>query len=156
MKEVIALRGPKNRGKSQTVKKIPDLLLAKYPGAEIENLIPQSRSLDIKVLVTINQVRIGIESQGDPRPGRLPESLTEFVNLGCEIIICATRTRGGTETAVKSLEAHSGYDIVWLDQNDAGTSSSSQEAANRKMAERIVSEVEKSLAVTKARSAATR
>ena len=42
MKEVIALRGPKNRGKSQIVKKVPDLLLAKYPSAKIENLIPGS------------------------------------------------------------------------------------------------------------------
>jgi hypothetical protein len=153
MKEVIALRGTKNKGKSQIVKKVPDLLLAKYRGAKVENLIPQSRSLDIKVLITINEVKIGIESQGDPRPGRLPESITEFVKLGCDIIICATRTSGGTQTAVKNLKAHFGYDIVWLDQNDAGTSTSGQEAANQQMATRIVSEVEKSLSVQKAHSA---
>jgi hypothetical protein len=153
MKEVIALRGTTNKGKGQTVKKVPGLLLAKYPGAKVENLIPQSRSLDIKVLVTINGVKVGIESQGDPRPGRLPESLTDFVKLGCEIIICATRTSRGTVIAVEKLKTDSGYNIVWLGQNDAGPSESDREAANQKMAQRIVSEVGKSLSVAKTRSA---
>src|SRR5438270_370149 len=92
MKKVIALRGISSKGKSQTIRQAYDLLVAKYPQARVEHLA-KSWGIDIKVVLTINGVKIGIESRGDPS-NRLPESLTEFAEMGCEVIICATRTRG--------------------------------------------------------------
>ena len=143
MKKVIALRGTASKGKSQTISKAYRQLLEKYPDAKVENLAP-SWGIDIKVTLTVGATKIGIESRGDPS-NRLPESLVEFVGIGCKIIICATRTSGGTVNAVDDLKTTHGYEIIWLEQKDAGYSESEREAANRKMAKRIVAEVEKSM-----------
>jgi len=150
MKEVIALRGVAGKGKSTTIRKVYNLLLGKYPNAAVEPA-PGRRGIDVKVVITIGEVKIGIESRGDP--GRaLPESLDEFVEISCEIIVCTTRSYGDTVIAVENVKRN-GYEVVWFEQEDAGDSESVQEVANQQMAERIVSEVEKSLAVEKGRAA---
>ena len=117
--------------------------MEKDPNAKVEDLAP-SWGIEVKVTLTINATKIGIESRGDPS-NRLPESLLEFVAIGCNIIICATRTSGGTVDAVDDLKTAQGHEIIWFEQKDAGDSESAREAANRKMAKQIVSEVEKSL-----------
>ena len=58
----------------------------------------------------IKGVFIGIESQGDPG-NRLEESLQKFRNAKCRIIVCATRNRGATVSAVESLAPE--YNIIW-------------------------------------------
>src|ERR1043165_9812521 len=94
MKQVFVVTGATNRGKSDTVIMVRDLLIAKYRNARMELLV-KSRGRDIKVLITINSTKIGIESQGDPvKTSRLRDSLIEFVNINCEIIVCASRTYG--------------------------------------------------------------
>src|SRR5688572_25137658 len=128
MKKVVALSGTGTKGKSQTIRKAAELL-SNFAGAKVEDQ-SRSRGADIKVVITINGIKIGVESQGDPRPGRLPESLAEFVEINCEIIVCATRSYGGTVNAVRNLEAAHGYEVVWFQQKDAGESKSKQEAAN--------------------------
>jgi hypothetical protein len=150
MKKVIALRGVGGKGKSTTIGKAYELLTGKYPNASVERA-PGRWGIDVKVVVTIGEVKIGIESRGDPGPA-LPESLDEYVEINCEIIVCATRSYGDTVIAVQNLKAH-GYGVVWFEQEDAGDSESVQEAANHQTAGRIVSEVEKSLAVEKGRAA---
>lgn len=81
MRKIIALWGAKNVGKSTVISKVYNLLLALYPDAEVEEGY-RINKFDIKVVFTINGVKIGIESQGDPG-GRLPDSLQEFVKKGC-------------------------------------------------------------------------
>jgi hypothetical protein len=150
MKKVIALRGVGSKGKSTTIRKAYELLTGKYPNASVERA-PGRSGIDVKVVVTIGEVKIGIEGRGDPGPA-LPESLDEYVEINCEIIVCTTRSYGDTVIAVKSLTTR-GYEVVWFEQQNAGGSQSVQTAANQTMAERIVSEIEKSLTVAKARSA---
>ena len=53
---------------------------------------------------------VGIETQGDPN-SRLGESLELFKKAKCSIIICATRTRRGTVTAVENLQPE--FKVVW-------------------------------------------
>ena len=152
MKKVLALRGTASKGKSQTIRKAYDLLRTKYPEAIVEDLAP-SWGIDIKVVLTINGVKIGIESRGDPS-NRLPESLIEFAGMSCEVIICATRTSGGTVTAVENLKTTHNYELVPFEQADAGNSKSDQDAANRKMAKQIAAETEKALPRNEAQAAA--
>jgi hypothetical protein len=134
MKKVIALRGRSNVGKSSTIKQAYELLLAKYPRAEKEHEIFR---VDIRVVLTINGVKVGIESQGDPG-SRLVESLRLFVKLGCKIIVCATRTKGKTVDAVNKLEPN--YEIFWIEQ--IATKSADRKSSNLGTAKRIVKEVE--------------
>jgi len=131
MKQVIALSGPASTGKSHTIRRVYDLLLAKYPRAIVENRATWSWGIDLKILVTIDDVIIGFESRGDPN-NRLLESLPEFAAVPCNVIVCATRTSGSTYDAVRALE---GYEVVPFEQRwipeDEHTSS------NSKMAEKI-------------------
>jgi len=108
-KTVIAIWGASNQGKSSSINEIVNRLPAHFPTAHIDIRIAGG---DIQAIVTIGSVKIGIESAGDPG-GRLPTSLALFVREGCEVIICATRTRGSTVTAVEALHPQHQFDIVW-------------------------------------------
>ena len=70
---------------------------------------------DIKALVQIGDIKVGIESQGDPN-SRMFVSLDDFVKEGCDIIVCACRCWGSTTNKVDSLKQY-GYEILWT-QND--------------------------------------
>ncbi|MFH2033045.1 MAG: hypothetical protein ABIJ40_20830 [Bacteroidota bacterium] len=138
MKKLIALQGTANRGKTSSIKIVYGLIKKQWPKAIIDELNVKS---DIKVVMTINGKKIGIESQGDPG-SRLPESLDYFVQIGCDVIICATRTRGETVQAVKGLEDK--YEICWLLQKNC-LKTNKQMLINKAMSERIVNELNKAL-----------
>lgn len=107
-KSVFALYGPANVGKSTTIKRVFALLTDAFPTAPVQTL--NSPGVDITVIIEINGISIGIESQGDPN-SRLGESVEHFKSALCSIIVCATRTSGGTVNIVKSL--HPDFTIVW-------------------------------------------
>jgi hypothetical protein len=70
-KNIFALRGPANVGKSATLRSFFGKLRAAYPTAGIEWINPLgSDEADFTVIIDIGGVRIGIESEGDPN-GRL-------------------------------------------------------------------------------------
>jgi hypothetical protein len=137
---VIALKGRRKIGKTETIRTVDELLRAKYPVASIEH--ERRTRAELRVVLTVNGVKIGIESEDDPNGRLIKESLSLFVSLGCEIIICATRTNGGTFTAVKALP---GYEAVWLEQR-AQSAPFEQVLSNLAMARRIVEETEKAIA----------
>jgi hypothetical protein len=139
-RKVIAVYGASAVGKSTTIKKAYDLLKAKYKTAVIDEIFV---GVDIKVVLTINGKKIGIESQGDPG-SRLEDSLSLFVNSGCQIIICATRTRGQTVEAVEKLQPE--YEVLWLKQERKLTAAE-QQASNSAMAKRIIKGVDDLMSV---------
>jgi hypothetical protein len=110
-KTVIAIWGHARQGKSDTIKRIAQEILAAYPTA-ITNPITINYSADIQVIITIGKITIGIESQGDPN-SRLFSSLTKFSSANCDIIICSTRTSGETVKKVSEVHSSNGYDIIW-------------------------------------------
>jgi hypothetical protein len=61
--------------------------------------------------------------------------------MGCEVIVCATRTWGGTVDAVSALE---GYDVLWLDQ-PVHSEQAQQASSNLVMAAKIVDEIENAI-----------
>ena len=69
---------------------------------------------DIQIIIKINDLKIGIESQGDP-DSRIFDSIPLFLKMECNIIICATRTRGRTVKLIENLEKK-GFVIKWLKQ----------------------------------------
>jgi hypothetical protein len=137
LKKVIALKGKANVGKSQTIKTVTELLQTKYPHVKIDH--HHSTRGDVRVVLTFDGQRIGIESQGDPNRRLIKESLDLFVSVGCEVIICATRTSGATVNAVNALEEH---DVLWLDQ-PMKAEPWEQVLSNLAMARKIVEETEK-------------
>ncbi len=130
-KAIIALRGKTNVGKTETIKMVHDLILSKYP-----NALKKVKWLrtDITVFITINGVKIGIESQGDPG-SRLFKSIDLFVKEQCDVIICATRTRGATVIAIESRSQT--YNVVWYEKTGIDGTKGQQTSANLEMAESI-------------------
>lgn len=142
MKKVFAIRGISSKGKSSTIRSVykkletfPTFKLHLHPN--LQPHIPQKG--DIYVVLNINEKLIGIESQGDPNC-RLAKSLEIFIKLECHIIICATRTRGGTHDAVENLNKKYGYEITWIDKK-ASDKKEDYEKDNEALAEEIVEKI---------------
>ena len=139
MNTIIAVKGVANRGKTASIKKVFELLKSAYPRAEIQRI---SIGIDIAIIITIEGIKVGIESQGDPN-SRLFVSLDHFVKVGCKVIVCATRTYGGTVAAVNALSGQ--YSIKWFDkQNEPAVDL--QNAANDNMATEILHTIQSALA----------
>ena len=134
-KTIIAVRGVANKGKSRTIKIVYLLLKELYPTANIEEL---HIGVDITVVMTIEEVKVGIESQSDP-DSRLFKNLKNFVKIGCKVIVCATRSRGATVEAVNSLAGD--FRVEWFSKVSI-SSASEHEAANRSDAQQIVAAVQ--------------
>jgi RNase H-fold protein (predicted Holliday junction resolvase) len=135
MKRAIALKGRADSGKTFTISKVYELLKAKYPPIEEEDFKIAS---DIRVILIIKGFKIGIESQGDP-DSRLKNSLNLFIKKECDVIVCATRTRGQTVEAVEKLSKFD-YEIKWLEQNYVKPVE--QDKNNLAMAKDIIKEIE--------------
>src|SRR6202034_2362704 len=89
MKIAIVQSGVGDSGKTTTIRKAYGMFRSKYPGAEIQRLL--DNDVDFRVIITIQNLKIGMESYGDPwkREGRIEKSLALFVETGCDVIVCA-------------------------------------------------------------------
>ncbi len=136
MKKVFALKGRRNIGKSQTIRTVDELLRAKYPGVSVEH--EHRTRAELRVVLSLNGVKIGVESS-------TKAGLDLFASLGCDVIICPTRTTGQTVNAVNALP---GYEVIWLEQRPQSMPFE-QVLSNLAMARHIVEETEKSIAAAK-------
>ena len=112
-KTIIALRGNGNTGKSSTIKLVFDMFLKMYK--EQISLIDKGplNICDITKIFSCNKITIGIESQGDPN-SKIFTSLPKFVQKKCDLIICATRTKGKTVRLVERIQLENNYDVIWV------------------------------------------
>lgn len=109
---IIAIWGNADTGKSSTIKNVYELIKKNHKSVTVLYEGPKS-TFDITKIIKINEVKIGIESQGDPN-SNLFSSLKLFYDEKCEIIICATRTKGNTVNEVMKYERQFKYDVIWL------------------------------------------
>lgn len=117
MKTIIAVWHSGQKGKTETIREIAQNLMAIYPNFKpIKpanhpiNLHPKK---DFSLVIEINGKIIGIESQGDPKTG-LKKRLKRLVEkYKCDIVYCATRTRGETVKNVESIAKDSDYKLIW-------------------------------------------
>jgi hypothetical protein len=136
MKDTIfAVRGKANIGKTPTIKYIYEFLKEKYPNAVINEII---LSTDIKIIIIIENILVGIESEGDPN-GRLEKSLADFVKNNYNIIICGARTRGMTNDWIKKYSNK--FDIKWI-KKAISENKINEDKDNRNQAMEIVEKIE--------------
>lgn len=108
-KLVIANRGTSEIGKSSAIKAVISLLEGKGYSVIKKDL----QGWDIKAIFIIDGIRVGIESQGDPT-SKMEETMEEFVNAGCDIIVTSCRTKWSTyDKVVNYLGEENGYDVLW-------------------------------------------
>ncbi len=108
-KKIIAIYGRKNEGKTDTIRRIVDNIKTLFPNST-DGLL-KTEDGEIFGTIQIENTRIGIESQGDPK-GRMMTQDTLSKLTDCNIIICATRTRGETVHYVENIASKS--PIIWI------------------------------------------
>lgn len=113
-KTIIAVYGRESEGKSTSIKLACRKLLRDFP-----NAVPPAEGVndngDILTVITLGDIRIGFESQGDPKSRMISEdTLRQLANQECHIIICATRTRSETVRKVDEIANEFGYHTLWL------------------------------------------
>jgi hypothetical protein len=113
---IIAIYGRQNEGKSETIKMVCKMLLDNFSDSK---LFPDTEevvdfSSDINVIVKVGDFKIGIESQGDPDSRMINEdTVKKLAEKGCQIILCATRTRGDTVKEVDKIANNYNYYTLW-------------------------------------------
>jgi hypothetical protein len=113
-KTIIAVHGKSNQGKSESIKKVCELILDLYPNAKpsISNI---DYSGDIFLTIIIGKFKIGLESQGDPNSRMIYDNTIEKLAIEeCDIIICATRTGGMTVKKVDEIADKYDYNTLWI------------------------------------------
>ena len=96
-------------GKTPSLRIVFDILSSKYPATILE----ERNGKDIKAVVTIGKYKIGIETQGDPKPYFVTaDSMADFRQIGCQIVVAACRTSGNTWNAVYEMESQYGYHLI--------------------------------------------
>lgn len=107
MKTIICLWGGAGIGKTSSIRAVWDRL-------NISNQPPLHQSADdICAIVPFCNSTVGIASQGDPYSAQ-DEWLEELMTLDCEIIVCASRTRGSTVDAVEKVAQRGEYVTIWF------------------------------------------
>lgn len=138
MKSIITLSGRGNIGKSATIRNVYESLVKQYLDHETIH-VNVNTDREISVVLKIGRKCIGIESRGDTRE-RVEDSLQMFLRYKCKIIVCATRTRGGSYDAVDEFAAMHKLEICRI-KKIAEVETSQYTASNRKYARQIVKTV---------------
>lgn len=105
---------------------------------------PEEYGKDIRAIVNIDGHLVGIETMGDNTPeaaARHKQSMLEFDEAGCEVIITATRLQGKTREDVRELHQQKDYHAIWM-KHDYTTMPELYDILNLRYAERVVRFVE--------------
>lgn len=142
-KLVIANSHKGEHGKSASVKEVFNQLSTKYP-ANVQVIINDG---DIKAIIEVKGIKVGIESQGDPK-SRMPQSMDDFVAAGCDIIVTACRTKWATYDKVDIDLRSNGYDIIWTSNDKYYDKSNTHviNILNDRYAKRIIQLIEDRIA----------
>jgi len=122
-KTIICNRGISEKGKSASIKRTRQLILDAFPEA-VERVFVSNG--DIKVIITIGDIRIGIESEGDPDSRLTRERLSDFIPE-CQIILCTSRTKGEPFEVVREAARTNGYRLFWVANHRNNNQSKSDE-----------------------------
>ena len=121
MKTIIAVKESAEKGKTHAVKEAA----RRFPFQSVEyfdyngNNIPQNEKGEIICRGTINvngnEKTIGFSSEGDYRS--VVDNALKVIICGetieVDVIVTASRTRGGSVDAINDFAAKHGYDVIW-------------------------------------------
>lgn len=149
-KTIIAVYGRQSEGKSSTIKNTFSKVINDYVNYTVFPPLSQiDLTTDIYLVVTINNIRIGFESQGDPNSRIITQNTLETLAANpssnhfdqnysnCDIIVCASRTSGATVTEVDRVANSFNYRTLWKSSYYAPNFN--HDVINRITAEEIVS-----------------
>jgi hypothetical protein len=114
-KTILAVWNAGGKGKTESVRQFANSLLLAYP--TYTSIFPVPATIptihDFRLVVEINGIVVGIESQGDPGTNLRNRLIDLVTNFNCDIIICTCRTRGETVAAVENIHNTYGFQTIW-------------------------------------------
>ena len=135
-KAIIAIWHIANKGKTETLREVANLMLQSYPNHvpifPIPFTVPQSG--DFRLVMSINGKVVAIESQGDPHTdlnGRLLELANNF---RAELIFCYENQRRYSSRS-QNLRMTQGFETIWTSTYQTDMSHS---LVNRMKAKHII------------------
>ena len=136
---LIAVRGRASVGKTSTIIEVRQQLLKQEGIAEIDHVKTGNRAGDFWAVLQGKHRRIGIASEGD-REDLLSDHLDRMIEAGCDVIVCATRTRGATVSCIEGLRNR--FAIEWIEKSPSNPDTTTQrESDNRGTAKAIARRV---------------
>lgn len=102
MKTILTVFGWAEMGKTSSLK-----YLAEEFGYEFT-----SKPWDIFHIIDYKGHLIGIASAGDPGSSQ-KDNIDKMIEAGCEVIVCASRTKGWTTDNVIKAARENGYRLLW-------------------------------------------
>ena len=120
MKQIIALWHFANKGKTNTLRKLGNMLLSKIQDNDIvycdkpingNGKLPENG--DFILVVKFRNEIVGIASEGDPYSdlkGKLEKLIKEY---DVKYLFCATRTKGQTVVDVYTVAKEKDFKVLW-------------------------------------------
>lgn len=127
--KLIVVRGVNNCGKTTAIKLAFDEL--RKSASKIVRHVPLHHKEVRGAIIEIDGIKVGIISLGDV-DYILEEWITFLIEQGCQVIVCACRSRGGTVEYLNGLEVETHFIEKWRVPGDE------RELANRKKAKSVV------------------
>jgi len=103
MRRIIALKGRGYSGKTTTINLLPNILRAN--GYISVAGMHQNYGRDFLDVFENGTQIVGVTSSGDSFD-LVHDRLTDLVNAGCDVCVCACRTSGGTHTAISDFTGY--------------------------------------------------
>jgi ABC-type dipeptide/oligopeptide/nickel transport system ATPase component len=145
-KEIHALIGGTNCGKSSTMKEVYRILSIKYPNCILRKSkkYGYDMKIEMKIKIGIEDVLIGIDTFGDSKP-HIETILNDFASKGCNIIFCVENTEYSAQpqkTIVGQFAKLHSYKLIPTSQNAVIKNNSVQAMTNYKTAEKIIKQAD--------------
>jgi len=131
-RRIIALRGRGGIGKTTTINMLADMLLTR--GWTRESRVLHGNGIDITdVYFGADGVRLGVASAGD-NFREVNDALKILSGAGCVTVICACRTRGATNDAMRKYSNN----ITFVNKTIVADDDVAQAQTNESDANRIL------------------
>ncbi len=110
MKKIIALYRRANTGKTNTLNHLIGLL------DKTQEVYGDDLAKDRRVSIPYGNKKIAVTTWGD-NGNELNENIKFFEGGNCDILVTATRTRGGSSEKLNDYASKNGIKIVWIEKN---------------------------------------
>lgn len=100
-KVLLRVYGPSCSGKTTAIKSVCKKFIRHHPDVVV--IDREDQGDDILVVLKVDEISVGFSSGGD-YPEQVEKNMDTLRKKKCDIIVCATRTKGGTVEAVAKLD----------------------------------------------------
>lgn len=110
MKKIIALYRRGNTGKTHTLNHLITLL------DKSKDVYSVDFAKDRRVSISYGNTKIAVTTWGDNR-SEIEKNINFSEEKGCDILVTATRTRGGSSRTLNDYAQKNGIEIIWIEKN---------------------------------------